>query len=93
LKDLENPKAGWTVGRAKGVADRNIVADTFFAKSKPGVTPRYATADGNIYKPLARRAGINVEKLGNKKLPEIYPKGFQVTVNGQTIHVFPLPGK
>jgi hypothetical protein len=73
LKDLESPAKGMTVGKTKGVADRNIFADAFFAETQAGTIPKYATADGNIYKPLARRAGIQPEKLGNKKIPEVYP--------------------
>jgi hypothetical protein len=94
LKNLENPDNvfGMTVGRAKGIADRNIVADVFFAKTQAGVIPRYATADANIYKPLARRAGIVPERLNGKKIPEVYPNGFEVSINGKVIHVFPLPG-
>jgi hypothetical protein len=92
LKNLENPTQSWTVGRNKGVADRNIVADAFFAKTEPGVIPQFATADKNIYNPLARRGGIEPDKLG-KSIDSVYSKGFEVTINGRTIRVIPLPRK
>jgi hypothetical protein len=34
---------------------------------------------------------INFNNLGSKTLPEAYPKGFDVIINGRTIRVFPLP--
>ncbi len=80
------------VGRTKGVNDRNIVADTFFAVTEPGVTPRLATQDSGVYNPLAERAGIDVRKLG-AELPKVKPDGFDVTIHGRTITVVPLPGR
>jgi hypothetical protein len=44
------------------VADRNIVADTFFAVTEPGVTPKLATQDKRIYNALAMRAGMDPAK-------------------------------
>ena len=42
------------MGRSKGVKDRHIVADTFFAVCEPGVTPKLATRDPGIYDALAK---------------------------------------
>ena len=99
LKELETPvivkgklKSG-PIGGKTGVDDRNIVADSFFAKTEPGVVPRFATADSKVYNSLAWRAGIKVDQLEGKTLSEAYPKGFNVTINGKTLHVFPLPKK
>jgi hypothetical protein len=78
------------VGRTTGVNDRNIVADTFFAVCEPGVTPKLATQDSGIYNALARRAGMDVRKLG-AELPKVKPDGFDVTIQGRTITVVPLP--
>jgi hypothetical protein len=90
LANPANPKNGVVCGK-NGVVDRNIVADVFFGKAEPGVTPKFTTADKGIYNSLARRAGINFNNLGSKTLPEAYPKGFDVIINGRTIRVFPLP--
>jgi hypothetical protein len=99
LKELETPvivkgklKSG-PIGGKTGVDDRNIVADSFFAKTEPGVVPRFATADSKVYNSLAWRAGIKVDQLKGKPLSEAYPNGFNVTINGKTLHVFPLPKK
>lgn len=78
------------VGGTKGVADRNIVADTFFAVCEPGVMLKLATQDKRIYNALARRAGMDLAKLG-AELPEVKPGGFDVTIQGRTIKVLPLP--
>jgi hypothetical protein len=60
LANPANPKNGVVCGK-NGVVDRNIVADVFFGKAEPGVTPKFTTADKGIYNSLARRAGINWE--------------------------------
>jgi hypothetical protein len=78
--------------RSKGVDDRNIVADTFFAVCEPGVKPKLATQDKGIYNPLAERSGMNLAKLG-AELPKVMPDGFDVTIQGRTITVVPLPRK
>ncbi|WP_218079874.1 DUF6861 domain-containing protein [Anthocerotibacter panamensis] len=80
------------VGKAKGVNDRAIVADVFFSRAEPGVTPKLATMDPGIFNNLAVIAGINPAKLG-KSIPDIYPNGFNVTIQGRTIQVIPLPKK
>lgn len=80
------------VGGTKGVDDRNIVADTFFAVTEPGVKPKLATQDKRIYNALAKRAGMDPGKLG-ARLPEVKPDGFDVTIQGRTITVVPLPGR
>jgi hypothetical protein len=78
------------VGGFEGVNDRNIVADTFFAVCEPGVTPKLATHDPGIYNALARRAGMDLRKLG-AELPKVKPHGFDVPIQGRTITVVPLP--
>jgi hypothetical protein len=88
LQELETNN----VGQAKGGVDRQIVADTFFAQTEPGVTPTLTTHDAGIYRNLARMAGIDPAKVG-KSISEAYPNGFDVTIDGRTIHVVPLPRK
>lgn len=78
------------VGRAKGAMDRSIVADVFFAQTHNGAPPVFATADGGIYKQLARIAGHDPRTLG-RSVPEAFPHGFNVTIDGRTIKVIPLP--
>jgi hypothetical protein len=80
------------VGRAKGVADRAIIADTFFAQTEPGAVARFATQDKGIYNALLRITGKNPAKLG-KPVAEAFASGFEVTINGRTIKVIPLPTK
>lgn len=43
------------VGGGKGVADRAVVADAFFARTSPGAVPRFATADRAVFNKLATR--------------------------------------
>lgn len=76
------------VGKAKGAADRAIVADTFFAVPEPGVTPTFATHDPGIYNNLARITGYEPAKAG--PVPQKFPNGFDVTINGRTIKVIPI---
>lgn len=77
------------VGRAKGAADREVVADAFFAVTEPGAKPTLAVHDKGVYNPLARRAGVDPAKLG-APVAEKFPDGFDVTVNGRTIKVIPV---
>jgi len=83
------------VGKGKGTADRQIVADAFFAVGEPGVTPRFASMDSEVYKKLY---ALKVEQEGAEPLldllrrhakkgqstmpglPEIFPDGFTVTI-------------
>ncbi|MBF2048762.1 MAG: hypothetical protein IGS54_15615 [Elainella sp. C42_A2020_010] len=92
LQELANPNnvPGRTVGGTGGVDDRMIVTDAFFAESQPGAIPRFATADSGVYNPLARIAGIGPAQLG-RPVHEVFPDGFDVTLNGRTIRVIPLP--
>jgi hypothetical protein len=78
------------VGGGNGAADRALVADAFFAKTEPGVVPRFATADPDIYNKLARAKGIDPRRLGGKTLSQLHPGGFEVTVAGQKLHVVPI---
>jgi hypothetical protein len=78
------------VGGGKGAADRALVADAFLAKTEPGVVPRFATADKNVFNKLATEAGIDLTKMAGKKLSELHPGGFEVTVAGQKLHVVPI---
>lgn len=82
----------YDVGAAKGAADRSIVADTFFSQTEPGVVPQFATGDPGIYNSMLRIKGINPAKLG-KPVPAAFPAGFDVTTNGRTVKVIPLPKK
>ena len=85
------------VGRAKGVADREIVADSFFAVTEPGAKPTLATGDAGVYNPLAERAGIKTARLGGKTVPEkltspegcpaTRPDGTQVILRGDRFDV------
>jgi hypothetical protein len=88
LGELEKFK----VGRAKGFEDRQIVCDSFFAKTDPGVKPVLLTHDKGIYNRLLLMKGIDPAKLG-KSVAEAFPAGFDVTVKGRTITVLPLPGR
>jgi len=83
--------------KANSQIDRALIADTAFAIMEPGATPRFATADPDIYNSLARRAVnpkgsgemINQAKLG-KSVPVIFSDGFDVTIGGNTIRVLPF---
>ena len=77
------------VGRAKGTMDRYIVADTFFARTEPGVLPTLATHDKGVYNRLLRLSGVDPARLG-RPVSEVYPNGFNVTIDGRTIRVIPL---
>ncbi|GAA6615192.1 DUF4157 domain-containing protein [Scytonema sp. NUACC26] len=87
------------VGGGKGAAARQIVADVFFAKTEPGVVPAYTTHDPGQYNKFYKiKFGIDPHPrnpdLNGKSLVEVYKdKGFDVTINGKTIHVIPLPNK
>lgn len=84
------------MGQAKGKADRQIVADTFFAQTEPGVTPKLLTHDAGIYNKLAKiKFGVepNPRHFGGKTLVDAYPNGFDVTIDGRTIRIIPLPKK
>ncbi len=80
------------VGRTKGIEDRIIVADTFFAKVESGVKPVLITQDKGIFNSLLRISGVKPEKLG-REVSLAYPNGFDVTINSRTITVIPIPGK
>ena len=89
LTNLSNPAD--PVGQAKGGVDRTIVADTFFAITEPGVKPALATADKKVYNALSRRAGYDPNAKGaGIAVPEKFPDGFDVTINGRTIKVIPI---
>ncbi len=86
LGELEKYK----VGRSKGVEDRQIVADTFFAQTEPGVKPVLLTSDKGIYNPLLLMSGRDPVRLG-APAAEAFPNGFDVTVKDRTITVLPVP--
>lgn len=89
-----NALATKSVGGKKGFADRGLIADAFFAKTKPGVIPRFLTSDPNVVKNLARMATpkIDVVKIGG--LPGIVKKygasGFNITIEGHALTVIPV---
>lgn len=88
--------SGKNVGGSNGISDRQIVADTFLAKTESGVIPAFATADAGIYRPLAKIEGISVPDNVKEKdyiLQSYYPDGFNVTIDGKTIKVIPIPDK
>jgi hypothetical protein len=74
------------VGRAKGAADREVVADALFGVTEPGAKPTLAVHDKGVYNPLAKRAGIDPAKIGGP-LPDklAAPGGLEVTINGQQV--------
>jgi hypothetical protein len=78
---------------ADGFADQALVADAFFARTEPGVVPRFLTSDTNVVNKLARMAGIEPNAVGGYRgLIERYGNtGFNVTVEGRTLDVIPVP--
>jgi hypothetical protein len=78
------------LGGGTGYADRALVADAFFAKTEAGATATFATADKKIYNKLALQAGHDPAKLG-KPVVQAFPAGFNVTIEGRTIKVLPIP--
>jgi hypothetical protein len=89
---LLNKLAEKQVGRAKGAADRALVADVFFAGTEPGVVPKFVTADVDIVNKLAEIAGLNPNKIGGfeELLRQYRSTGFKVTIEGRTITVIPV---
>lgn len=84
-----------TVGAAKGAEDRRLILETLFAKVESGVTPTFVTHDPGIYKRMYMIGQTDPEalkKLG-KSLPEAFPGGFDVIINGKTLKVIPIPKK
>lgn len=86
--DALNQK-GMEVGRKKGGSDRIVVADAFFALTADGKPAALMTADTGIYNNMARLAGIVPEKLG-RSVPQAYPDGFLVELNGRAVRVIPV---
>jgi hypothetical protein len=84
LSEASDPVGG---KKANAPVDRAIIADTAFAVTEPGVTPRFATADKGIYNPLARRAGI---QFNSEPIPDRFKSGFEVKIGGRSIIVIPL---
>lgn len=78
------------IGGSKGAADRALLADVFFAKSEGGAVPIFVTGDKSVYNKLATEAGIDLENMGGKTLPELKPNGFTVTIEQRTIIVVPI---
>jgi hypothetical protein len=88
-----NKLSSVNVGGPGGVADQILVADAFFAKATPGVTPKFLTGDKKVLNRLAEIAGIDINKLGGKQalLAKYGKLGFNVTVESRTITVIPVP--
>ncbi|TMQ17872.1 MAG: hypothetical protein E6J91_09170 [Deltaproteobacteria bacterium] len=78
------------LGGSKGTADRALLTDVFFAKREAGVVPTFVTGDKSIYNKLATEAGIDLENIGGRTLPELKPDGFTVTIEKRTIKVIPI---
>jgi hypothetical protein len=90
LKNIKAPNGDLLpVGRAKGKNDQLIVSEAFFSK---GGQATFVTADRGVYNPLAVLAGYNPAKLGTS-VPNAFPNGFNVTVNGKSILILPIKGK
>ncbi len=92
LNELENNN----VGQGKGSGDRQIVAETFFAPTESGVTPTLVTHDPGIYNKLWKISSgkePHPRHFGGKSLTEALADGFDVTINGRTIRVIPIPKK
>ncbi|MEZ4399302.1 MAG: DUF4157 domain-containing protein [Kofleriaceae bacterium] len=90
-RDLLGKLEAINLGGVKGAPDRALIADAFFAKTAgPGVTPRFLTGDKAIYNKLAAEAGLNPSSLGGKTLPDLFPFGFDVTINGRVLRVVPV---
>lgn len=81
------------VGKAQGFADRGLIADAFFAKTEAGMIPKFLTADKNIVKKLAGIAKIDVNAIGGYPglLKTYGTSGFNVTIEGRTLTVIPVP--
>ena len=88
-QDLLNVLQRYSVGAPKGAADREIVADTFFAVTSGSAPPVLRTMDGKVMNGLLRSNGIDPAKI-TQSLKLEYPTGFDVTINGQTIKVIPV---
>jgi hypothetical protein len=88
-----NKLSAVNVGGPGGLADQVLLADAFFAKAAPGVTPKFLTGDKKVLNRLAEIAGIDINKLGGKKalLAKYGSSGFDVTVESRTITVIPVP--
>ncbi len=70
----------YKVGLLKGVKDREIVVDAFFSRPT-GVVANLYTGDVDVFQRLAQIAG----------LPKTTQSPFEVTINGRTIRVVPIP--
>jgi hypothetical protein len=81
------------LGKAKGFADRALIADAFFAKTEAGVIPRFLTSDRNVVNALARSAKIDLNAIGG--FPALLKKygtsGFNVVIEGRILTVIPVP--
>jgi len=87
-----NKLAAEKVGKAGGFADQALLADAFFAKTEPGVTARFLTADQVVVKKLAGIAKISVVKEGGFAglVAKYGISGFNVTVESRTITIIPI---
>src|SRR5699024_4382754 len=77
----------------KGVADRGLVADAFFATTDPGITPRLLSSDTRVVNKLARMASIDVDGIGgfDGLVARYGTTGFTVALEGRTLTVIPVP--
>jgi hypothetical protein len=93
-KDVVAELDRFNVGKGKGIKDREIVADAFFAITEDGVTPTFATHDGDVYKKLysIKAAAEGLPAIGKlpKGVDELYAGGFTVTIEGRDLRVIPL---
>ncbi|MET0235910.1 MAG: hypothetical protein ABW224_14795 [Kibdelosporangium sp.] len=92
-----DPVTGATeaVGLADGIRDRTVVADALFAQVTGGGVPRFMTADGGVFERLAAWSH-NVRPPGPPpgkipaRLARANPGGFEIIINGRTLHVLPV---
>ena len=88
LADPNDPVGG---RKPNAPRDQAIVADAFFAVTEPGVTPTFVTNDAGIYNPLSRRAGYDpMAKGAGISVPNKFPNGFDVKIEGRSIKVIPI---
>lgn len=82
------------VGKGKGFADRGLIADAFFAKTEPGVVPRFLTSDSGAVNKLAPMATppIDVVKKGGFEglIKDYGTSGFNVIIENRTLTVIPV---
>jgi|GEM_PF-2756829 len=86
------------IGKTRGStgdADQTILADVFFASSRKGTVPTFATADGGIIKPFCKLNPDCAAALARGQMFQQFQDGFEVTLNtsggqARTIRILPF---